>query len=135
MSQNYQQIQQANVRRQSTIAPVFVVEEEQNVPRRFTTSANIQRRLSTISQIYLPHGDEYHGQQRIPPAGPEFQQHFLLKRVEDLDNRRLSIISQVSRPLEEDFVETKSKEHHRRTLFIMEPIITGLILFPIVVLF
>jgi len=77
MSENYQQIQQTNVDRQSAISPVFLVEEE----------------------------------------------------------RRLSIIPRVYHPLEEDFVETKTKERHQRILFIIEPIIIGLILFPIVVLF
>jgi hypothetical protein len=47
---------------------------------------------------------------------------------------RFSIILQVGYPLEEDFVETKTKEH-QRILFIVEPIIIDLILFPIVVLF
>jgi len=80
MSQNYHQIQQTNIRQQSTISPIFFVEEEQN------------------------------------------------------SARHLSIIPQVYYPLEEDFVQRKSKEY-RRILFIFEPIIIGLILFPIVVLF
>jgi hypothetical protein len=74
MSQNYQQIQQTDIRRQSTSSRIFFIEDEQNF----------------IPQVYYPR--------------------------------------------EEDFVQTQTKEH-RRILFIVEPIIIGLILFPIIVLF
>ncbi|CAF1145769.1 unnamed protein product [Adineta steineri] len=106
MRANYHQMLQTNVHRDSPIPQVFLIEKEQNLASHPSTSTN-----------------------------PNHHQQSVLKQIEDSKECRLSINSQVSHSFEKDFVEKKPKEYHRRILFIMEPIIIGLILFPIIVLF
>ncbi|CAF1049571.1 unnamed protein product [Adineta steineri] len=106
MRANYHQILQTNVHRDSPIPRVFLIEKEQNLASHPSTSTS-----------------------------PNHHQQSVLKQIKDSKECRLSINSQVSHSFEKDFVEKKPKEHHRRVLFIMEPIIIGLILFPIIVLF
>ncbi|CAF1462253.1 unnamed protein product [Adineta steineri] len=146
MSRNYVRRQISSGRRKSTTLPVFLHEQEeiQNA-RRLSTCASLQRRLSTISQTVLPHGDEYHPQQHVPPSGPEAPQSILVRSTDDDNNvfpsRRLSTISQKFNALDESF--TSSEEHkqeklnkfHRKFLFIIEPILSGMFIFPILVLF
>ncbi|CAF1458336.1 unnamed protein product [Rotaria sordida] len=64
--------------------------------RRLSIYLNGQRRLSTLSQIFLPHRERYHAQEHLPPTSPESHQSFVLMTVEDDRNgegeRRLSII-------------------------------------------
>ena len=144
MSKNYRRRQVTNVRRKSTTLPVFIREQEEiDHGRRLSACVNVQRRLSTVSQIYLPHGSEYHPQEHVPPTGPESQQPFILTTIEDDqavgEQRRLSIISQIYQPIDEEVYDQKEEgklnERARKILFFLEPIITGLILFPILVLF
>ncbi|CAF0761712.1 unnamed protein product [Adineta steineri] len=106
MRANYHPILQTNVHRDSPIPQVFLIEKEQNLASHPSTSTN-----------------HNHHQQSVP------------KQIKDSKECQLSINSQVSHSFEKDFVEKKPKEHHRRVLFIMEPIIIGLILFPIIILF
>ncbi|CAF4095323.1 unnamed protein product [Adineta steineri] len=106
MRANYHQILQTNVHRDSLIPQVFLIEKKQNLASHPSTSTS-----------------------------PNHHQQSVLKQIKDSKECRLSINSQVSHSFEKDFVEKKPKEHHRRILFIMEPIIIGLILFPIIVLF
>jgi hypothetical protein len=144
MSQTYRRKQVTTARRQSTTLPVFIREQEEIDPsRRLSVCFNAQRRLSTVSQIYLPHGDEYHPQHHVPPIGPEAPQLLLSTTFDDdltnKEDRRLSIISRIYDPIDEEisdeYQEEKLNKITRRILFFIEPIITGLILFPILVLF
>ncbi|CAF0768010.1 unnamed protein product [Adineta ricciae] len=146
MSQNYQRRQVLSTRRQSTSLPVFLRDsDEVNLERRLSTCVNVQRRLSTVSQLYVPHGTEYHPQEHVPPTGPEAHQPFLVTSVDDeyaSGGRRLSIISHRFEPIPEDTSESiaeselgKLSKFHRNVLFICEPLISGLIIFPILVLF
>jgi hypothetical protein len=143
MSQHYQRRQVSINRRKSTTAPVFIREQQEiNNGHLLSTSFNVQRRLSTVSQIYLPHGLDYHPQSHVPPSGPEAQRTIFLPRFDDDqttgEQRRLSVISRIYQPIEDenfDQYEEKSITTKQKILFILEPIISGLILFPILVLF
>ena len=137
MSQHYYQKQfKADRRKSLQFAVSIVEEEEEEEDRRLSVCLNAQRRLSTISQIYLPHGIEYHGQERLPPSGPEAQQTLILTTDENStiqQQRKLSINQQIdSETVEEDQLNNKTT---KRILFLLEPMISGLILFPILVLF
>ncbi|CAF1231587.1 unnamed protein product [Didymodactylos carnosus] len=98
------------------------------------TATLVKHRLSTISQIYLPHGNEYHHQRKLPANSPDLSEHFLLNDDTVTDS---SIDTDTLKSITDDdsindyHFSTSSK--HR--LFIFEPIITGLIIFPILVLF
>ncbi|CAF5062697.1 unnamed protein product, partial [Rotaria sp. Silwood1] len=148
MSQNYQRKQVQSDRRKSTTLPIFILEqEENNNNRRLSLCPNNQRRLSTISQLYLPNGNDYHPQQHIPATGIENQQTTFLITTDDNNNdndndndnnlqveRRLSIVPSFysnSNQYEQDNLN----KYKKRILFIIEPIITGILLFPILVLF
>lgn len=147
MSQNYHRKHVQTGRRKSTTYPIYICEQEEiENGRRLSVCPNFQRRLSTISQLYLPNGDEYHVQQRIPPTGLEYQQNLItepIKTDENLydenheDHRRLSIITKSSSNLNnnDDINQSENKILDKKYLFIMEPILTGLIIFPILVLF
>ncbi|UJR11052.1 hypothetical protein I4U23_015236 [Adineta vaga] len=145
MSQNYQRRQVSSGRRQSTSLPVFLRDsDELNLERRLSTCINFQRRLSTVSQLYLPNGTDYHPQAHVPPTGPEAQQPFLVTSIENdtSDGRRLSIISHRFQPIDEETTDSikeshieKLDKHQRKALFISEPLISSLIIFPILVLF
>jgi hypothetical protein len=143
MAKNYRRKQVSNDRRKSTTLPVFVREQEIDDARSLSASINFQRRLSTVSQLYLPHGNEYHPQEHVPPTGPEAQQPIFLPAFEDDqtigDQRRLSIISRIYEPsdgkISDEYEEKKSNKKTRKILYIIEPIISGLMLFPILVLF
>jgi len=144
MSQTYRRKQVTTGRRQSTTLPVFIREQEEIDPsRRLSVCFNAQRRLSTVSQIYLPHGNEYHPQHHVPPIGPEAPQIFLSTTFHDdlttKEDRRLSIISrvydQIDEEISDEYQEETLNKITRRILFLIEPILTGLILFPILVLF
>lgn len=151
MSQNYQRKQVQTNRRKSTTFPIFLNEQNEiddNNRRLSICPSNFQRRLSTVSQLYLPNGNEYLPQQRIPPTGPEYQQTFILTNEEnnyenfDDNKKRLSIISTYYPKIDqlnieknfEDELNNKNKIKNK-ILFIIEPILTGIIIFPILVLF
>jgi hypothetical protein len=144
MSQHYRRKHVTNARRKSTTLPVFIREQEEiDHGRRLSACINAQRRLSTVSQIYLPHGSEYHPQNHVPPTGPESHQPFILTTIDNDqttgEERRLSIISQIYQPVGEEIddptAEGNLNEKTRKILFFIEPIISGLLLFPILVLF
>jgi len=147
MSQYYHRHQVAANRRKSTAASVFAREQEEiDNSRRVSISINAlnaQRRSSTVSQLYLPNGLDYHPQDYVPPAGLEAPQPFLLSEVEDdqtiEEPRRVSVVSRIYQQFGEDSSdqsEEKELSKAKRTiLFMLEPIISGLILFPILVLF
>ncbi|CAF1229073.1 unnamed protein product [Rotaria sp. Silwood1] len=145
MAQNYQRIQQITGRRQSAALPVFMREEHD---RRLSLCINAQHRLSTVSQIFSPHGTEYHPQLLVPPNGPDAPQQLFLTEATEQDNetmlrRRISIISSRYPPLEETINEediTESNQEpasqQRRTfLFFAQPIVSGLLVLPILILF
>ena len=148
MTQNYQRRQVSSGRRQSTTLPVFLQDlEEHNLGRRLSTTANLQRRLSTVSQLYLPHGDEYHPQAHVPPTGIEAPQSFLATSVSDdgigiPSGRRLSTISHRFMPVTDDAIDAgkesdtgKSSKRQQTLLFAFEPLLSAFVLFPILVLF
>ena len=80
MSENYLRRQVGNDRRKLPTVPVFVREEEDEniVNHRFSVCLNNQRRLSTVSQLFFPHDEEYHSQEHVPPTGLESHQPFVL---------------------------------------------------------
>ncbi|CAF4530691.1 unnamed protein product, partial [Didymodactylos carnosus] len=86
-----------------------------------------------VSQIYLPHGNEYHHQHKLPANGPELlENNFVLNE----DTVTGSIKSADYCAIDEDTSdEYKFSKSSKRALFVLEPIITGLIIFPIIVLF
>ena len=145
MSRSYQRRQGLkNERRKSTTLPVFLNEigEEEIVDRRLSVCVNVQRRLSTVSQLYLPHGNEYHPQDHVPPTGPESQPAFLLSTLDNEDDEdrrsvghRLSIVSQLYPPEDEDSLVRVEKGVREWLLFLFEPLLSGLLLFPVLVLF
>ncbi|CAM4814282.1 unnamed protein product [Rotaria magnacalcarata] len=145
MTQNYQRKHVQSSRRKSTTFPIFVYEEEQiNNNRRLSVCPNFQRRLSTISQLYLPNGNEYHLQERMPPTGLEYQQNIIStiatttneNENETIDGeRRLSIITKYSLNNNQINDVDQYEINNKKLLFIIEPMITGLLLFPILVLF
>ncbi|CAF0949134.1 unnamed protein product [Rotaria sordida] len=110
---------------------------------------NVRHRLSTVSQIHLPYGDEYCSQERVALAGSDFQRQLVFSRVEDsarpVNQRRLSVISEIYYPIEHEEsrhestineapVQAESNKRRRQILFIAEPIIVSLILLPTVAL-
>ncbi|CAM4932530.1 unnamed protein product [Rotaria socialis] len=146
MTQNYQRKHVQSSRRKSTTFPIFVYEEEQtDTNRRLSVCPNFQRRLSTISQLYLPNGNEYHLQERIPPTGLEYQQNIISTTTTTNENenenetiegeRRLSIITKYSSNNNQTNDVDQYEINNKKFLFIIEPMITGLLLFPILVLF
>jgi Fuseless len=112
-------------------------------------SALANRRLSTVSQMFLPHGNEFHRQEHVPPVGVEsidpavvFMQQMDDDEGEESgsrvnDDRRLSTISQLYKPMndEEDEKETRPRGRERTLLFIVQPLLTACLLFPIGSLF
>ena len=150
MYENQQRTQGVDVRRQS-MTLLNSRNDEKEETRSRNGSINTQHRPPTSSQIYIPFGDQYKIQARAPPTGVEFQQQFVLKRVEEaaepIDQRQLSIISEDYCPIDdeenartdlinEDNMKRKRKTKcHRQILFIVEPIFAGLILLPIIALF
>jgi hypothetical protein len=146
MSNHYRRNQSITKRRKSTAFPVFAREQEDaDNASRLSGSINSHRRYSTISQLYLPNGLDYHPQPHVPPSGPEAPQAIFIPNIEDDETtgsrRRVSVISQVYRQAEEELGEEEEEEEKKLTkksriiLFILEPILSGLILFPILVLF
>jgi hypothetical protein len=151
MSENDPRRRSITVRRQTLALPVFPTEDRTHLlARQMSTSVNIQSRLLTVPQMRLPNGYEYRSQERVPPAGADCQRQFVSTRVEETDEpvnqRRLSIISEFYQPIEDEdtrttngingaAAQTNADKRRRRILFIIEPIIVGLILLPIVVLF
>lgn len=150
MSENNQQRQRTNTRRQTITVPIFPIGEGHRLARRLSSTTSARHRLSNVSQIYLPYGDEYRSQERVPPASADFLRQVVLRPVEDIDGRinqrRLSVISEVSYPIEEEdgrgesmtserLIPTESSQDRHRILFIIEPIIVGLFLLPIITLF
>ena len=157
MTQNYHRRQGLkSERRKSTTLPVFLndLDEEGEgegedadglrVPRRLSVCVNITRRLSTVSQLYLPHGNEYHPQDHIPPSGVDSQPSFLLSTLDEGERdegkslpHRLSIVSHLYQPIDESAVAQgkEVKRSSRRLLFVLEPLLSGVLLFPLLVLF
>ncbi|CAF4883435.1 unnamed protein product [Rotaria sp. Silwood1] len=145
MAQNYQQVQQITDRRQSTALPIFFREEHD---RRVSLCINAQHRLSTVSQIYLPNGTEYHPQLLLPPNGLDAPQQLFLTETTEQDNetmqrRRISIIPQKYPPLQEtineedvpEFNQEPTSQRRRIFLFFAQPIVSSLLVLPILVLF
>src|SRR4051812_48261314 len=100
MSQDYFRKHTVIIRRPSEISSgVIRAQEEINNIYPLSTPINLQRRLSTVSQIYVPHGGEYHAQEHVPPIGSESQKPFILTTIEDdqttREQRSLSFITQV----------------------------------------
>lgn len=127
-----------NHRRKSLVFAIPIAEEEEENEmrnRRLSNTLNGQRRYSTISQLWLPYGNEYHPQDYVPPSGPEAPQTLFLGDAHD-PSRRISIFH---RPTvieeEEEEEEVKLGKKEKKVLFIIEPLVSGLILFPILVLF
>ncbi|CAF0842309.1 unnamed protein product [Rotaria sordida] len=132
-------------RRQSAAHPIIMREEHDH---RSSLCINAQHRLSSVSQIYLPYGTEYHPQSLVPPHGLDVPQQLFLTEATEQDNatmrrRQISMISQ-RHPLleetinEEDITESdqESITQRRRTfLFFIQPIVSGLLVLPILVLF
>jgi hypothetical protein len=144
MSQDYLSRKTSIGQRTSSISSVVLRPHEESDNNHRTISATSgPRHLSTVSQIYLPRGSEYYPQERVPPTGPEVQQPFILTTVEDdqssVEQSRFSILTRVGRSIDEDIPdpnkEKKLDRTTRRILFFIEPIIGGLILFPIIALF
>jgi hypothetical protein len=144
MSQDYILRQATSILRTSTIPPVIIrAHEELDNRHRLSSCINSQRQLSTISQIYLPRGSEYYPQEHVPPTGPEAQQPFLLTTFEDDETtgeqNRFSVITSLYQTTgdetDEEYKGKKLNKKTRRILYIIEPIISGLILFPIIALF
>jgi hypothetical protein len=151
MSQDYLDSQASIIERRSS-APSAILDshEDSDDDRLANYSAHVQRHLSTVSQMYLPRGHEYYPQERIPPTGPEAQQPFILATLnndyvdedDDENNRvhnRVSILTSVCPPIteetDEEFKGKKLNKKTRRILFIIEPILCGFLLFPMIVLF
>jgi hypothetical protein len=135
MSQDYLRRQPSIIERIFSVPSVILdSNEDTDDNHRVNDSADAKHHLSTVSQIYLPSGHEYYPQQRVPPTGPEAQQPVILKPVEDdqypSERRRSSIVTPLYRKKGE-----KLNKKTRRIFFFIEPIIGGLILFPIIALF
>ena len=150
MHRNNPQEQSTNGRRQSLVLPVFPIDESHPFARQLSATMNVRNRSVSASQSFLLNGNEYRSQERIPPAGADIQRQRIYSRVEEsvepVNQRRLSIISEVSYPLDHQesrsestindaLIRTRSDERRRRILFIVEPIIVGFIILPIVALF
>ena len=126
-------------RRKSVVFAVPVGEEEgeeneMRNRRRLSSTLNGQRRYSTVSQLWLPHGSEYHPQDYVPPSGPEAPQTIFLSESQFDQSRRFSVFHP-QQEQEEEEEEIKLGKKTKKVLFLLEPILSGLILFPILVLF
>ena len=139
MSENYVRRQTLVNHRTFTIASIVIRTHQQLDNGSSTnTCGHVARQLATISQICLPFGTEYQPQRRIPPRGPEAQLPFLLTATEDNGNtgeQQFLIATQGHRSTDGEDEEKKLSKTTRRILFLIEPAISGLILFPIVALF
>ena len=136
------------IRRQTLTLPSMPVDG------RLSTFDTGQRRLSIVSQAFIPNTDEYRSQERVPPAGADFKRQLLLRPIlnpegEQINQRRLSIISEdFDRLDDEDYdtdtsdglihrfaIQTKIVRRRRRILFYIEPIVAAMLLLPAVTLF
>jgi len=145
MSQDYLRRKTSIVQRTASISSVVLhphEESDNNHDAIYPTS--VTRRLSNVSQVYIPRGRDYYPQERIPPTGPEAQKPFILTTVEDDPSSReqngLSIQNSASQLINGDIDHPISQgkriyKRTRRILFFTEPIIGGVILFPIIALF
>jgi hypothetical protein len=149
MSQNTQPRSSVSARGQTLTLPIFPIGEEHLSTRRLSASVSVRQQYPTITQLNLPYGEEYRSQARVPPAGADFQRQRVYNPVEDspepVIQRRLSVLSEAFYPVEDEerrpestisetLIQTESDKRHRRTLFILEPMIAGLILLPIITL-
>lgn len=148
MRENSQQQSSTTARRQTFTVPSSSTNEDDRFSRRLSASTSIQTPTSPVSPVSFRLAEEYRSQQRVPPAGADFQRHRLLSRAEDTDEvvpqRRLSVISEAFYPIEDDGDRTRDtidivgarreSDQRRRILFILEPIIVGVILLPIIAL-
>ncbi|CAF1251194.1 unnamed protein product [Rotaria sordida] len=150
MSNNDEPTQRTYLDRSTTAMPLSPIDERQELGRRPSMSGDLLRRFSTTSQISLPYGDEYRRQERVPPASAEFQRPLFLGTGDGYDGpvneRRLTFMSAAHYSIEDDengrsilinrdSLGGKRFQHHRQILFIVEPIIVGLFLLPVLVLF
>ncbi|CAF1224017.1 unnamed protein product [Adineta steineri] len=132
------------------LSPVSPSDEVNRSARYLGTPTNVRQPLSSNSQIDLPFSDEYRSQERVPPAGVDVRRQFVSNRIGDsisndsVTRRRLSIISENYYPIDDEdnqnednqtLIETDNDKRRRRILFVVEPILVGLILLPIIVLF
>ena len=140
MSVDYLRRQTLIVPRNSTIPSVVIRERERNENNERQPSRIVSGRLSRLTQLNVPHGDEYYPQDHVPPIGPEASVGYYLTAVaEDQDGepkRTLSIITGVYPTRDEQ--EQDQIELNKKTLnilYILEPILSGFILFPLIALF
>lgn len=129
--------EQTSVNRGTTALASIVIRTHQQSDDPNCTNAynNVSRQLATISQICLPFGTEYQPQKRLPPRGSEARIPFLLTTTEEHESdgeQTYSITAQARQSTEEEKTLGTST---RRILFLMEPVVGGLVLFPIIALF
>lgn len=143
-----QPMERLDVGRQTIAMPSILLEQiEGSTTRRKNTAINSSRRFSIVSSAAAPSINEYRPQERIPPASAEFQ-HFLVKPDdvydEPINERRLSVISEGNYSLDLDDDDTlinrsspgrRYKQPNCQALFILEPIVVGFFLLPVLVLF
>jgi hypothetical protein len=101
------------------------IRKERSANQRTSTIAALvisRRHLSDLSQIRFPFVSEYQPQIHVPPIGPEAQLPFILTSTEDDETN-------------DHEEETTPDKTTKRILFFIEPVIGGLILFPIIALF
>ena len=90
------------------------------------------RHVSRISQLYLPNGSDYQAQEHVPPTGIENQQQFLLTRIEERDHSSVIVSRTTSDELFNKQILNKKLLY---SLYFLEPILSGVFLFPILILF
>lgn len=138
MSVDYLRRQTLIVPRNSTIPSVVIREPGRN---ERDPSRIVSGRLSRLTQLNVPHGDEYYPQDHVPPIGPEASTGYYLTAVaEDQDGgpkRTLSIITGFYPPTDEQQQQDQIKLNKKtlNILYIFEPILSGFILFPLIALF
>lgn len=124
---------QTSVNRGTTaVASTHQKSDNHNCTSAYT---NVSRQFATISQICLPFGTEYQPQRRLPPRGSEAHIPFVLTATEEHESdgeQRYSITAQTRQSASDETILTTST---RRFLFVIEPVVGGLILFPIIALF
>ncbi|CAF0978343.1 unnamed protein product [Adineta ricciae] len=141
-------------RRQTLTLPTMPVDGRLSTAQSLGTIDTTQRRLSIVSQAFIPNTDEYRSQERVPPAGADFKRQLLLRPIvnpegEQINQRRLSVISEdYDRLDDEDYemgisdglinrfaIQTEGLRRRRRILFFIEPAVAAMILLPVVTLF
>ena len=117
-----------SLRGQTSVASILIRTHQQSHHR-------VSRQLATISQICLPFGTEYQPQRRLPPRGTEAHIPFLLIPTEEHESDGEQTYSITARARQSTDEEDTLGTSTRRILFLMEPVVGGLVLFPIIALF